>query len=66
MSRKRAKRTAERIKCPWCGRVVGFSRSGSIEPHIVSPKVKCIGVGQPRDQVLALIDLHEGREEDKR
>jgi hypothetical protein len=47
-----------KIKCPWCGRIVGFSKKGNIEPHIASTKVKCVGVGQPRDQVLAQIKLH--------
>lgn len=48
-----------KIKCPWCGRKIGFSKSGNIEPHIVSTKIKCVGVGQPKDQVLALIKLKE-------
>jgi len=49
----------EKIKCPWCGRTVGFSKSGNIEPHVQSNKVKCVGVGQPRVQVLAHIELRK-------
>jgi len=37
--------------------LVGFSKSGNLEPHIVSSKIKCVGVGQPRQQVLAWMKL---------
>jgi len=52
-------KTPSKIKCPWCGRVIGFSKSGNIEPHVGPGGVKCVGVGQPRDQVLAQMQLHE-------
>jgi hypothetical protein len=43
-----------KIKCPWCGRMVGFSKKGTLEPHVQASKVKCVGVGQPKEQVLTL------------
>lgn len=39
------------IKCPWCGREVGWSKANRLEPHLQSPRVRCVGGGQPREQV---------------
>jgi len=49
----------KKIKCPWCGRMVGFSKSGNLEPHIQSTNVKCVGVGQLKLTVTALIKSKE-------
>lgn len=43
-----------KVKCPWCGRVVGFSRGDRLVPHVGPGGVKCAGVGQPKHQVLPL------------
>jgi len=45
----------KKIKCPWCGKMMGFSKNGNLEPHIQSTKIKCVGVGQTKETVLALI-----------
>ena len=42
------------LKCPWCGRTVGFSKSSRIAPHVGPGGVKCVGVGQPYHQVVPL------------
>jgi hypothetical protein len=49
----------KQVKCPWCGRMVGFSRSDRIEPHVGLGGIKCVGVGQPRHQVLEEVDAVE-------
>lgn len=55
------KRRRETIKCPWCMRDgIGFSKSQTIEPHVGPGGVKCVGVGQPKHQVLALIEARKG------
>lgn len=54
---------AKKIKCPWCGRPkVGFSKGGTLEPHVASTKVKCVGVGQPKHQVLWLREQKDAKE----
>jgi len=40
----------KKIKCPWCGRLIELKR-GRIVPHIQSPKVMCVGSGQPYRKV---------------
>lgn len=49
------------VKCPWCGRVVGFSKSRRLEPHVGPGGVKCVGVGQPEHQVMPLRDSMDSR-----
>lgn len=49
------------LKCPWCGKMVGFSKAQRIEPHLQGNRVKCWGVGQPREQVEALRDMMKAR-----
>jgi endogenous inhibitor of DNA gyrase (YacG/DUF329 family) len=43
------------VKCPWCGRTVGFSKKGNLEPHMQSARVRCYGVGQPEELVRWLV-----------
>jgi hypothetical protein len=40
------------IKCPWCGRMIRISAKGNLCNHIVSPKVQCVGNGQPVASIL--------------
>ncbi len=48
---------SKKVKCPWCGRKVGFSKKGNLEPHVESSGVQCAGVGQPRSVVEPLVTL---------
>lgn len=42
------------LKCPWCGRMVTFSKSNRIASHVGPGGVRCVGVGQPQHQVEPL------------
>lgn len=55
------KRKADKIKCPWCGREVGFSKSNRIMPHLGPGGVRCVAGGQPKHQVLEMIKRKESK-----
>lgn len=42
----------QKIQCPWCGRIVGWSKRDNLEPHINQAGKPCVGQGQPKHQVL--------------
>lgn len=50
---------SEQIKCPWCGRMVGFSKGSNVMPHLGPGGVRCVAGGQPKHQVLAQMELSE-------
>jgi len=39
--------------------MVGFSKSGNLANHVQSTKVKCVGVGQPKDKILRFLERKE-------
>lgn len=53
----------EKFKCPWCGKLVSYSRKGNVEPHVQSPGVQCVGAGQPKQQVKQLKRLQREKRE---
>jgi hypothetical protein len=55
-----------RVKCPWCGRMVGFSKSENLEPHVGPGGVRCVGEGQPKHQILDLVELKAERAKAKK
>ena len=54
------------VKCPWCGRLVHFSKKKTLEPHVGPGGVRCVGVGQPEHQVLYMRSQISTREGSKR
>lgn len=40
-----------KVKCPWCGRMVEYSKKQRLGPHVQSGRVKCVGVGQTKETV---------------
>jgi hypothetical protein len=40
-------RQSKKVRCPWCGKMVGISSSQNLLSHIVSKGIKCVGIGQP-------------------
>jgi len=59
MSRKaKPKGKSLAVKCPWCGRTVGFSRSDRLAPHVGPGGVACAASGQTGYQVRDLSESH--------
>lgn len=52
--RMKTKTKKDKVKCPWCGRLIAFSKGDTVEPHVGPGGVKCVGVGQPKHLVLPL------------
>lgn len=46
----------DQVKCPWCGRMVCFSKKHHLAPHMQSGRVKCWGTGQPEETVRWLVE----------
>ena len=44
-------RQAKKVRCPWCGKLVGISSSRNLLSHVVSKGIKCVGIGQPVDTI---------------
>jgi uncharacterized C2H2 Zn-finger protein len=44
----------EKVQCPWCGRLVGWSKKGNLEHHINQAGNACCGSGHPRDSVMQI------------
>ena len=50
-----------KIKCPYCGRIIKKSKGGSVMPHIQSSKVLCVGSGQKWEQAVWLRKMYDKR-----
>ena len=55
------------LKCPWCGRDgVGFSKSGTLVPHLTPGQLRCVGAGQSKETVVSLRENMDQRAREPR
>jgi len=47
------------LRCPWCGKRPVPTKRGRLASHVTAGNIKCIGIGQPVDQVRAWNALRE-------
>lgn len=48
---------SRKTKCRWCGKLATITKSGYIGSHVVSSRIKCIGIGRP----ITPLDIHFAR-----
>jgi hypothetical protein len=53
-----------KIKCPWCGKIVEWSKAGNLKPHLSPGQTRCVGSGQPKHQVLQMGIVTKRQEND--
>lgn len=49
----------QKIKCPWCSKLVKVSKKGRLLSHVQCGKIKCVGIGQDINTVKFLNKRNE-------